>query len=255
MSEAADSDVVQALIAQFVRSVVAADAAFAVAGDLGLAQVPSPRGDGVAVDLVWPEAQQALKWADVLVSRPELIRLDVDTMIETYLPGLAEAGGRVGVAWSDGPSEPEMAALDLLAMLLRGRVEAFATRVAADRQVWLLRDPASGEVTFPHPTLESRVMPVFSARDRALVAADAAWPEALAVRQASGEFLGRTVLSAISERCLFCARLSAGGATANFETARAQKPACRLPGPAPGCLNQSFTLFAQGRVCHRRCAC
>jgi Protein of unknown function (DUF2750) len=184
----------------FVRNVAALGLAYVVEGREGLARVTSPRRKGQPVELMWSSREEAARWADVLAPEPKIVALPVDALLSRHLPRLAAEHTRVGVDWSENPTDPEMAPSDLDQQLRRRLLDQLVETAAKSRQVWLLK---SGDVPATlltrHPA-GGEALPVFADRQSAERAIDGPWSQTVATRVPIGDFLQKTLIWCIETR-------------------------------------------------------
>jgi len=196
---------------RFARAVVAGGAAFVVVGADGVAGVPSQRDAGVTVDLMWSSRAEADRWADALTENPEILALDLATLIGSYLPDVQGRDGRIGADWSDGPDEVEFDAASVIEALRDAALTDFDEAVAIDRHVWLLRrDSGPGGHAVLSGAHERLAVPIFASREAAEAAARELWPDAVAVRQSIGEFTQRTLYTDIEHKLVYAPGFVAG---------------------------------------------
>ena len=98
---------------RFVRHAVAHRAVFAVAGEDGLARVPSQRQRGRQVTLLWSTRAEAEHWAPVVAVNPRVKQLPLAALFAEVLPALAGLERLVGPDWCADPAEAELDPIDL----------------------------------------------------------------------------------------------------------------------------------------------
>jgi hypothetical protein len=184
-----------ALVARFVEAVARSKFVVAVGDGRRLAHMPSPHETGVPLFLLWSHAHEASRWADVLASSPQVIEIDLPTLLLETLPAIGAAGGRIGPDWSAEPIEPEITPDDLDRRLRAGLVEDFVATVTTSRVVWVLQEGDDVAGLLPAgPGAET--IPVWSDRHLAERVARRMGTTAEVRRLPLAELTGRLLMSA-----------------------------------------------------------
>jgi hypothetical protein len=178
---------------RFVRHAVAHRAVFAVAGEDGLARVPSQRRRGRQVTLLWSTRAEAEHWAPVVTVNPRVKQLPLAALLAEVLPALAGLERLVGPDWCADPAEAELDPVDLAERLRLRTLEAFVTRARLSRSVWLLED-ASGPALLVSTTRADRFMlPCWSDRAQAALRREGPWAGMAISAVALEAYLGVTL--------------------------------------------------------------
>lgn len=179
---------------RFIRKAAAQRLVYAVAGEDGLARVPSQRQRGRDVTLLWTDGKAAERWADVITDKPRIKEIPIDGLINDVLPALERMKRLAGPDWGSEPIEPEMDAGDLADRLKRELVDGFVERVALSRKVYLLEDTSGPALVVSATRSDRLVLPVWSARSHADRRIEGPWEQMLSVEVALDSFLSRKLL-------------------------------------------------------------
>jgi hypothetical protein len=178
---------------RFVRHAVAHRAVFAVAGEDGLARVPSQRFRDRQVTLMWSTRADAERWAPVVADNPCVKELPLAALLAEVLPALAGLERRVGPDWCEDPAEAELDPTDLAERLRLRALETFVRRVRLSRLVWLLED-ASGPALLVSATRADRfVLPCWSEQALAEARREGPWAGMAVSAVPLESFLGATL--------------------------------------------------------------
>ncbi len=184
----------------FVREVAAHGQAYIIEGREGVARVVSPRRKGEKVELMWSARAEAARWADVLVAEPKIVALPLDLLLSRYLPRLAAEHHRVGVDWSDGPAEPEMAAADVDQQLRRRLLDQLVETATKTRQIWLLKTGDVPATLLTRHPAGGETLPLFADRQSAERAITGPWAQTVATRVPIGDFMQKTLIWCVETR-------------------------------------------------------
>lgn len=178
---------------RFVRHAIAHRAVFAVAGEDGLARVPSQRRRGRHVTLLWSARAEAEHWAPVLAENPRVKELPLSALFADVLPALAGLNRLVGPDWCADPAEAEIDPADLAERLRMRALEAFVTRARISRALWVLED-ASGPALLVSAACSGRFMlPCWSDRTLAAARREGPWAGMAVSSVALESFLAATL--------------------------------------------------------------
>jgi hypothetical protein len=144
--------------------------------------------------LLWSHGPEAVRWAYVLAAAPQILEIDVVTLLAETLPAIRAAEGRIGPDWSAEPLEPEMSVADLDHDLRAALVADWAGSVIATRGAWVLHD---GE-TFVGVDVDAagvETIPLWSDRMMAEYAARRVMGDALPRRLSLADLVGSFLMS------------------------------------------------------------
>jgi hypothetical protein len=195
----------QSLVRAFAHRAAERREVWLVNSDQGFGRVASPRpGQGRRrVTLVWSQAAEIERWADLLAETPRIEAVPVDVFVTEVLPLLGAMGHAVGPDWSAEPIEPELEPGELDHDLRNALTASFATHARKAGAVWMLRD-ANGEMAVRiRPDLPAVPVWAHRAEARHLIAQSG---RALAqngvelVRVPLAEFLSNTLIAVATRR-------------------------------------------------------
>ncbi|MDX2290213.1 MAG: DUF2750 domain-containing protein [Hyphomicrobiaceae bacterium] len=178
---------------RFVRRVVAARRVYAVAGESGLARVPSRALPGREVTLLWSAREEAQRWASLVAVNPRVKDLPLSEALGDLLPALTRAGRLIGTDWTSDEIEPE-AEPEAVADALRVQtVETFVSRCATAGRVWLLEDSAGPALLVAAARPGQLVLPCWADRDSTEMRIEGPWVDMLATDVPLANFLDVTL--------------------------------------------------------------
>ena len=178
---------------RFVRQAIAHRTVFAVAGEDGLARVPSKQRRGRDVTLLWSARAEAEHWAPVVAEDPRVEELPLSALLDDVLPALGGLNRLVGPDWCADPAEAEVDPADLAERLRVQALEAFVTRARLSGAIWLLED-ASGPALLVSAACSGRFMlPCWSERVLAASRREGPWADMAVSSVALQSFLGATL--------------------------------------------------------------
>lgn len=176
---------------RFLRRVVDSKRVFAVAGEGGLARVPSRRLKGRDVTLLWSEKTEAQRWADVITEKPRLKEIALGGLMADILPALAMLRRFVGVDWSSGQPEAEIDPNDLAERIRLEALHVFVHRAMVNRKVWILEDVAGPALLVSHTLPEQLFLPCWADRAEAEARIDGPWRDMTSIEIPLEDFLSR----------------------------------------------------------------
>lgn len=189
---------------QFIERVAASMTVFAVAGEAGLARVPSRFNDGREVTFLWSQRAEAEKWASCIAENPRIKELPLGEVLSSLLPALDQHDRRVATDWSDAPEEPELEPLELGMALRKGVVTAFVKRVCATRKVFVVSGMYGPSMMVSKVKAGRPVLACWSIRERAEMRLEGPWEESVVSEIDADVFLKRTLPGLAETGVLVC---------------------------------------------------
>lgn len=188
---------------RFARRLANTKRLFVIAGETGLARVPSQKDPGREVVLAWTEREEAVRWADCLAENPRVKELGLGEVLAEFLPALAEHKRLVATDWTDEPVESETEPLVLSERIRIAAVDGFMERVVASGNVYILED-ANGPALLVSATRDDRfVMPCWSQREVAEQRIEGPWANHMVMRIPVANFV-RITLPWLTEHAHLC---------------------------------------------------
>mgnify|MGYP001014990376 CR=1 FL=1 len=178
---------------RFIKKAVAQRLVFAVAGEDGLARVPSQRQRGRETTLVWTTRSAAARWADAISSNPRIKEITLDALIGEVLPALSRLKRGIGPDWGAAGIEPELDPLDVAQRLTREIVDGFVERTTASRKVFVLEDSSGPALLVSQARPDRLVLPAWSERASAEQRIEGPWADMLAVELPLASFTATTL--------------------------------------------------------------
>ena len=166
---------------RFIRRVVASRLVLAVAGETGLARLPSRLAQGREVTMLWSSRPQAERWARVVAQNPRVKEIPLDALLGEVLPALTGLNRLVGTDWSDDPAEPEMEPSALGERLKLEIYDDFVLRVKLKREVWILENSSGPGLLVSSSGSGHLYLPCWSERHNAEQRIEGPWSDMLAV--------------------------------------------------------------------------
>lgn len=189
---------------RFVESVAQSMTVFAVAGEAGLARVPSRFGDGREVTFLWSQRAEAEKWASCIAENPRIKELPLGEVMSSLLPALDQHDRRVATDWSDAPNEPELEPLELGVSLRKGVVTAFVKRVSETGKVFVVSGMYGPSMMVSKIKVGRQVLPCWSVRERAEMRIEGPWEESVVSEIPVDVFAKRTLPGLCESGGLVC---------------------------------------------------
>ncbi len=178
---------------RFMKSAVEGRAVYAIAGENGLARVPSQHRAGFEVTLFWSKVGQAERWADAVADNPRVKKLTLAELLADILPALPDLDRLVGLDWSANPVEGEFNALHIAERLRSMAVDGFVQRARAADQIFILEDTVGPAMMVSGGDESKQFMPVWSDRGEAEARIEGPWANMMALEIPLSNFLGLTL--------------------------------------------------------------
>ena len=199
-SEDEQSSPEQAIATASARAPVESGVAYAISCSGGAVKLPSPTGDGCEVELLWSTRSEAEKWAPILDKTAKVVPLSTRVLIEEFLPALALERRRVGIDWTEEPSETEVEPEVFAGLLHRADLEQTAATMVRAGAVWVLHEREAEPLLY-HDLASARPLALlFPSRDLARQTAERLRLTAEPHRHLIGEFLRRVLLDITAAR-------------------------------------------------------
>jgi|GEM_PF-2940220 len=152
---------------RFIEAAIEGQAVWTVAGEEGLARVPSPTAPGRMVTLLWSEPGAAERLGSAAALRPRLKRLSLADLHLEVLPRLAALGRLVGPDRGPGGSECELEPADLALRLRQAAVARFVRAACRGQAVWVLYGAEGPACLVSRSRPGAQVLPCWHARAHA----------------------------------------------------------------------------------------
>lgn len=204
---------------RFLKRVVEARSVFVVSGEDGLARVPSRRQRGRDVTLLWSEAGEAERWADVVAKSPRVKELMLVNLLSEVLPALASLKRFAGVDWSPAGLEPEFDANDLAERVRLEILEVFLHRTRSTGKVWILEDANGPALLVSGLRSTQYILPCWGDRREAEGRIIGPWADMMPVDIPLDTFLERKLLWLVENKHLVSPGHLAGAGSLELEAA------------------------------------
>ncbi len=160
---------------RFIKRVCANRRAYAIAGEEGLARVPSQHMSGREVTFIWSSEAEAARWADVLAENPRVKTLMLAELLGEVLPKLSELRRLIATDWTSESIEGEFEPLDIAERL---RIEAFSKFVASAQStgsVYILEDRDGPAMLVSATRADQLLLPCWAERETAELRCEGPW--------------------------------------------------------------------------------
>jgi len=183
-----------AVLADFVRKVVASRAVWVVAGSVGLARRPSPSFRARETTLFWAEQEDAERAAIEVAEEPRVKSIPLADILHEVLPKLRDLERAVGTNWLAAPCEPEVEPMELAERLRQEMLASFVRQAVGQGGLYILEDEQGP--TFAASTLlpNSLVLPVWTQREEAEMVQRGFWQDMNVSHIPVGKFIDRTLV-------------------------------------------------------------
>lgn len=166
---------------RFLKRVVASGIVYAVAGEEGLARVPSRRLKGREVTLLWSSRAEAERWSSVVAKNPRIKELPLAEVLAGLLPSLTSAKRLIGPDWSSDPVELELEPGDLGERLRLEALEAFVLKARTGGTVYMLEDTSGPALLVSATRPDLLFLPCWADRDSAEARIEGPWRDMMAL--------------------------------------------------------------------------
>ncbi len=153
-----------AVLADFVRKVVASRVVWAVAGTEGLARRPSPTRRARETTLFWAEQADAEQAADAVASEPRVKSIPLADVMHDVLPKLDDLERTVGTNWITAPFDAEIEPGELADRLRQEILATFVRQAVAQGGVYILEDEQGPTFAASTEVANSLILPVWTSR-------------------------------------------------------------------------------------------
>jgi hypothetical protein len=184
---------------RFMKRVVQRGGLFAVAGEEGLARVPSRHFKGREVTLLWSSRIEAERWANVVAKNPRIKELPLSEVLGGLLPSLAGSRRLIGPDWSAEPIELELEPRDLADRLRLETLEAFVAKARSQGSLFILEDSSGPALLVSATRPDLLVLPCWAERDLAETRIEGPWRDMMALEIPLASFVAHK-LQWLSER-------------------------------------------------------
>jgi hypothetical protein len=183
-----------AVLADFVRKVVASRTVWAVAGAEGLARLPSPTRRARETTLFWAEQEAAERASGTVAQEPRVKPIPLADFLHEVLPKLRDLDRAVGTNWLAAPCEPEIEPMALADRLRQEMLATFVRQAVGQGGVYILEDDQgptfAASMLVPH----TLVLPVWTQRDEAEIAQRGFWQDMDISHIPLATFIDRTLV-------------------------------------------------------------
>ncbi len=204
---------------RFAERVTANGQLFLVVGDAGPALIASQIRPDSQLALLWSDAHEAARWADVLAANPRIEAITLTELQTMLLPEYAAAGVLIGPDWSADPVEPELEVAAVQARLAECQFDRFAASVVGQDHLFLLRGPDGLAGLAADDPAVAGVLPVWAGRDGVQAFAEGPFAGFAPQRVSLADFTQRTLLWCIEAGWRIAPQSSHGVAVAALRPA------------------------------------
>jgi hypothetical protein len=183
-----------AVLADFVRKVVASRTVWAVAGSEGLARRPSPSFRTRETTLFWAEQEDAERAASSVAEEPRVKSIPLADLLHEVLPKLGELERAVGTNWLAAPCEPEIEPTDLAERLRQEMLASFVRQAVGQGGLYILEDDQGPTFAASMLVPNTLVLPVWTQREEAEVVQRGFWQEMDISHIPVATFIDRTLV-------------------------------------------------------------
>jgi hypothetical protein len=174
---------------RFIAAVTETRYVYAVAGEDGLARVPSQTHKDRDVTLLWSNAQDAQRWASVVATNPRIKNLPLTEVLSGLLPGLNTNRRLVGLDWSSQPVDSEFEPLDVAERIRAGLLDRFVQSVRQSGRVWTLENAGGPALLVSRTSPDKLIMPCWSEAGAAYAWAEGPWRDMVPLDIPFADFL------------------------------------------------------------------
>lgn len=166
-----------AVLADFVRKVVASRTVWVVAGSEGLARRPSPSFRARETTLFWAEQEDAERAAASVAEEPRVKSIPLADILHDVLPKLHELERAVSTNWLAAPCEPEVEPLDLAERLRQEMLASFVRQAVGQGGLYILEDDQGPTFAASMLVPNTLILPVWTQREEAEIVQRGFWQE------------------------------------------------------------------------------
>jgi len=183
-----------AVIADFVRKVVASRTVWAVAGAEGLARLPSPSRRVRETTLFWAEQSDAELAAEKAAQEPRVKPIPLADFLHEVLPKLRDLDRVVGTNWFAAPCEPEIEPMDLADRVRQEILASFVRQAVGQGGLYILEDDQGPTFAASTEAPNTLILPVWTQRDEAEVVQRGFWQDMDVSHIPVATFIERTLV-------------------------------------------------------------
>lgn len=183
-----------AVLADFVRNVVATRTVWVVAGSAGLARLPSPSFRARETTLFWAEQEDAERAAASVAEEPRVKSIPLADILHDVLPKLRDLERAVGTNWLSAPCEPEIEPMDLADRLRQEMLASFVRQAVGQDGLFILEDDQGPTFAASMVVPNTLVLPVWTQRDEAEATQRGFWQDMDISRIPLATFIERTLV-------------------------------------------------------------
>jgi len=183
-----------AVLADFVRNVVASRVVWAVAGAEGLARLPSPTWRARETTLFWAAAEDAERASATVVQEPRVKPIPLADFMHEVLPKLRDLNRAVGTNWLASPCEPEIEPMDLVDRLRQEILASFVRQAVGQGGLYILEDDQGPTFAASTVAANTLILPVWTQRDEAEVVQRGFWQDMDVSHIPVATFIERTLV-------------------------------------------------------------
>lgn len=178
---------------RFFRRVATQRRVYAIAGEEGLARVPSRAQRGREVTLFFSEFAEAERWANVVAINPRVKELSLSEFLGDILPALTGLRRIAGLDWTAEPIEIEADPTMLAERIRLETLDAFVMKAVAEQRVFVLEDSGGPALMVSGATEGQLILPCWSDRSLAEARITGLWRDMLASEIPLPNFIDRTL--------------------------------------------------------------
>ena len=166
-----------AVLADFVRKVVATRTVWVVAGSEGLARRPSPSFRAREATLFWAEQEDAERAAVDVADEPRVKSIPLADVLHDVLPKLRDLERTVGTNWLAAPCDPEIEPMDLAERLRQEMLASFVRQAVGQGGLYILEDDQGPTFAASTEVPNTLILPVWTQREEAEIVQRGFWQE------------------------------------------------------------------------------
>ena len=178
---------------RFFRRVAEGRKVFAVAGEEGLARVPSRVQRGRDVTMFWSVYSEAERWANVIAENPRVKDIPLSEFLGEILPALADLKRVAGVDWTADPIEIEADPKILAERIRLETLDNFIVKVTREGRIFTLEDSSGPALMVSGAGEGQHFLPCWSERALAEARISGLWRGMMSAEIPLQNFIERTL--------------------------------------------------------------